>query len=387
MEIKNIKILGYLLLLSILACGFYACTSKQEKTVEIKNVDSIATIQFAKGFTIKYVDGCKVVELYSPRNNELLQKYILYTHDIPASLSDSKIAIYIKIPVKTVTCLSTTHIAFLDKLHLIDCITGIASKDQVNNNDVRKKTENGQIIEIGEADQIQFEKLAQLHPEIIFSYEIPGSATTGSLLINKLEIPQVTVSEFLESHPLGQLEWIKFMAAFFDKEQMAFQIFDSIAAEYNFLLQLSAKAEPKPDIITSLPWKGQWHLSSGNSLMNKYIQDAGGNYVMNNIAAEGNLVLPVEAVYEKALQAQYWINVGVANSRQDIINTDERLSTIEAFKNGNIYNNTAISNINGWSDYYESGVVNPHIVLKDLIKILHPELLPDYELYYYKKLE
>lgn len=381
------KIFSYSLLFCFITYLLSSCTSQQEKKVEILNIDSTATIQFAKGFTIKYIDGCKIVELYSPRNNELLQKYILYRHAIPASLFDSKIAIYIKIPVKTATCLSTTHIAFLDKLHLIDCITGIANKDQVNNKDVKEKTEKGQITEIGEADQIQFEKLTQLQPEIIMSYEIPGSATTGSQLINKLKIPQVTVSEFLESHPLGQLEWIKFIAAFFDKEQMAFHIFDSIAKEYNHLTSLTVQVKNKPTIITSLPWKGQWHLPSGNSLMTKYFEDAGAIYVMNDVASEGNLVLPIEKVYEKALHAEYWINVGTANSKQDIINTDERLEKIKAFSEGNIYNNTAISNANGWSNYYESGVVNPHIVLKDLIKILHPELLPDYELYFYKKLE
>jgi iron complex transport system substrate-binding protein len=121
--------------------------------------------------------------------------------------------------------------------------------------------------------------------------------------------------------------------------------------------------------------------------MAKYFEDAGGTYVMKNIASEGNLVLPIEAVYEKALNAEYWINAGFADSKQYILNTDQRLAKIAALSNGNIYNNTAKSNKNGWSDYYESGVVNPHVILKDLIKILHPELLLDYQLQYYKKLE
>jgi len=31
-------------------------------------------------------------------------------------------------------------------------------------------------------------------------------------------------------------------------------------------------------------------------------------------------------------------------------------------------------------------VTNPHLVLADLIKIFHPELLPDHELYFYQQL-
>lgn len=378
-----ILFLPFLFTIGLWSCKDYVNTEKNYST----HTDSSTTIQYAKGFKIKYIENCKLIEIYSPRDSSLFQKYVLYRDNIPASLSDSKISTYIKIPVHSVTCLSTTHIAFLDKLDLLNVVNGIASKVQVNNAIIKKKAEEESIKEIGEADQIQFEKLAQLHPDIIFTYKIPGNASTATNLINKLKIPQVTVSEFLESHPLGQLEWIKFVAAFFDQEKKATKIFDSIAQAYNELSQLTSKLNNKPTIITSLPWKGQWHLPSGNSLITTYFENAGGTYVMKNDTSEGNLVLPIEKVYGKALNAEYWINAGFADSKEYILNTDKRLEKIAALVNGNIYNNIAIRNENGWSDYYESGVVNPHIILKDLIKILHSELLPDYKLYYYKKLE
>ncbi len=350
--------------------------------------DSLLPIQYAKGFKIKYFSNFKLIEVYSPKDTSIrIQEYILYKDSIPASMADSKMAIYIRIPIQSVACFSTTHIAFLSTLNILDCITAVASINQTNNPSIKNRFEEGKIIEIGEADQIQFEKLADLHPQLIFSYEIPGSASVGNTLINKLKIPQIHVSEFLESHPLGQLEWIKFMAAFFDKEQLASHIFDSLNQEYNDLTKLTASVNNKPNVITSLPWKGQWHLPSGNSLITKYIEDAGGKYVMENNTSEGNLVLPIETVYEKALDADYWINTGIANSIQDILNTDQRLKNLPVLKKGKVFNNTAIVNQNGWSDYYESGVVNPNVILQDLIKILHPELLPNYQLHYYKKLE
>jgi hypothetical protein len=39
------------------------------------------------------------------------------------------------------------------------------------------------------------------------------------------------------------------------------------------------------------------------------------------------------------------------------------------------------------NDFFESGVVRADIVLKDYIRIFHPELLPDYQLTYMKELK
>ena len=40
-----------------------------------------------------------------------------------------------------------------------------------------------------------------------------------------------------------------------------------------------------------------------------------------------------------------------------------------------------------FNDYWESGMTRPDRILKDVIKIFHPDLLPDHQLYYYKKLQ
>ena len=51
-----------------------------------------------------------------------------------------------------------------------------------------------------------------------------------------------------------------------------------------------------------------------------------------------------------------------------------------------IVNNLQVNKFGG-NDYWETGLVEPHIVLKDMIKIFHPDLLPDHELVYYKSIE
>jgi iron complex transport system substrate-binding protein len=52
-----------------------------------------------------------------------------------------------------------------------------------------------------------------------------------------------------------------------------------------------------------------------------------------------------------------------------------------------VYNNDRRTVENGGNDYFESGYLYADRVLADLIAIFHPELMPDHELYYYRRLE
>jgi iron complex transport system substrate-binding protein len=70
---------------------------------------------------------------------------------------------------------------------------------------------------------------------------------------------------------------------------------------------------------------------------------------------------------------------------KDVIVEDNRYGDFKAFRKGNLYNNNARVNANGGNDYWQSGISNPDVVLSDLIKILHPEILPNHNLFYYQK--
>ena len=73
-------------------------------------------------------------------------------------------------------------------------------------------------------------------------------------------------------------------------------------------------------------------------------------------------------------------------TRQQALESDERYGAFDAYKAGRLYNHNARSNDTGGDDYWESGVANPHLVLADLIKIFHPDLLAEHTLHYYRRL-
>jgi iron complex transport system substrate-binding protein len=75
-----------------------------------------------------------------------------------------------------------------------------------------------------------------------------------------------------------------------------------------------------------------------------------------------------------------------ADSKEEIAGIDQRYTRFNPYKKGTLYNSNKRMNDIGANDFWESGVVNPHLILADLVKIFHPELLPDHQLFYYKQL-
>ena len=109
--------------------------------------------------------------------------------------------------------------------------------------------------------------------------------------------------------------------------------------------------------------------------------------MFENQRGSGWLNLDFEIVFSKGWDADFWIGVANFSSLEEMKGMDERYAGFEAFKNKNVFTYTARVNENGANDYFESGQMNPDRLLADHIKILHPQSLPDYELYYYKKLK
>jgi iron complex transport system substrate-binding protein len=96
--------------------------------------------------------------------------------------------------------------------------------------------------------------------------------------------------------------------------------------------------------------------------------------------------MSLEKIFEIALTANLWLNTGEAITSRDILAVDERFGKLPAFISKNMYNNNNLLSETGGNAFYESGVVEPDVILEDLICIFHPQLLPSHRLKYYRKL-
>jgi iron complex transport system substrate-binding protein len=368
---------------------FNACKrSVIQKEVQIISNDIHVDIHYARGFKVDNFGEYKLIHVYNPWQNLEGKSitYLLY----PSGASKPQSVSYdvaVPVPVHRVICTSTTHVAMIGALEETESIAGISGKQYISDSIVRSRIERGEIPDIGYEQSMNYEMILNIKPDVIFMYGVTGDVTAIISRFESLGIPVVLNAEYLENSPLARTEWIKFMSCFYDKLDKGMDFFRVQEEAYVQLKNMVADVTDKPTILSGLPWKNTWWVPGGRSFAAVLIRDAGGRYIWDDDTSGEALPLDIEAVYNKAGQADLWINSGSASTLEELINTDPRLQLFKPFRESQVYNNNARLNSSGGNDYWESGVIYPQIILRDLIHIFHPEILPKHKLVYYKKLE
>lgn len=343
------------------------------------------TIHYAKGFKISKVGASNLMEVTYPYKGATSgYKYLLVKKGTTVPKHDSDVQV-IMVPIERIVCTSTTHIPLLDYLDLSEKLVGFPSTDYISSEKTRKLVDAGKIEELGAEKGMNIEKLAVLKPEAVMSYTM--TANLGQLKkVQELGIPVILNAEYLEEHPLGRAEWIKFMAAFFDKEKEADAVFSTIEKNYLETKKLVASVEKKPTVLSGVLYGDTWFMPGGQNYAAKLINDAGARYLWSADSTKGSLQLSFESVYEKAHAADLWIGVASFSTLEEIKNADERYTKFNPWQIKQVYSYNARKGAKGGSEFLELGYLRPDIILKDLVKIAHPELLPGYELYFHKRI-
>ncbi len=298
---------------------------------------------------------------------------------------DSSTIIYV--PLKKIVCMSTTHISMISAIGEENTISGVSGSGFIYSEQLNKTVEKGQILDVGYESSLNKELILKIAPDLIMMYGI-GSESAGYVSkIEELGMKVLFNADYLETDPLSKMQWIKVFGALYCKERLADSIYDSEVENYNKLKTfISGHITYRPNVLLGLPYKDTWYVSPGNSFASKLISDAGGNYLWKNTESSVSMPYGIENVYLGALNADFWLNIGSARDKAEISLADKRLSDLPCFKKGNLYNNNNRVTVNGGNDYWESGTIYPHLILKDLAKILHPELFNDKTLFYYRKI-
>jgi iron complex transport system substrate-binding protein len=343
---------------------------------------------YARGFEVEYFNHYKVVSVVNPwKNAEVTFQYVLVQcgTPVPAGFEDAQI---VEVPIQSVVALSTTHLPHLEKLGVLDALVGVSRPKQVNSSAVQSKIQQGEVVGVGSRSTLNWEALLELNPDLVMTFGTGNAEFDTFPKLMEFGIPTAIVAEYMETSPLAKAEWMKFTALFFNREAKAESIFADIAKRYEQKVAIAEKVSERPTVFTGFNQSGTWYVPGGESYVAQYLDDAGARYLWAENDARGSLPLDFEAVYERAKNADYWLHVSQDwESTEDVIAQDQRYANFQALQQEQVYNNDARVNAAGGNDYWESGIVNPDVVLADLIKILHPELLPEHELVYYRPLE
>ncbi len=340
-----------------------------------------STLKYAKGFDIQHYNNYTKLTVKAPYQNSIETfEYILVTNK---SKSDLKT---IQIPINSIVVTSTTHIPFLELLNVEDKLAGFPNTDYVSSAKTRSLIEKGFIKDLGHEESINTELLLDLKPDLVVGFSLNSNNKTFST-IEKLGIPVLLNGDWLEETPLGRAEWIKFFGVLFDKEKMADSIFNVLEKNYLEAKDIASKATEKPTVISGGLFKDVWNLPAGDSFEAAFLKDANTNYLWKDSKGKGSLSLNIENVFEKGKDAEFWISPSYYKTLEQLNNANDMYPKLRAVQNKNIFTYVNKQGENGGIIYFELAPARPDLVLKDLIKIAHPELLKNYELTFYERLK
>ena len=364
-------------------CLFVFGSCKKEAVKVDENNQTESNIKYAKGFDIVDKNGVKKLIIKSAyQNSDEIFEYIIQNK----KSKKEEIKNTLSTPIEKIVVTSTTHIPMVELLNEETAIIGFPYSKYVSSEKTRQLIDAGKIKEIGKESSLNTEILLDLQPELVVGYSV-SSADKSLTTIKKAGIKVIYNGDWLEETPLGRAEWIKFFGVLFDKKKQADSIFRIIETNYIEAKNIALKSTKKPSILSgAIMSKDIWNLPAGDSFVAQYLKDANCNYLWQNSSGKGSLSLSFEHVFDKSADADFWIAPGYFSSKEQLLSSNKLYSKFKAFRQNNIYTPSTKKGKTGGVLYYELAPTRPDLVLKDIIKITNPDLLPNYKLTFFEKM-
>lgn len=379
------KIMNFVAM-SLLVFIALSCSGNGRKNnSEVANADSVVDIklQYAKGFTVRTTgDGIRLVDVRDPQKAKgMTYRFALVKKGSTASVPDGYTKV--EVPVKRTILMTMLQLSNFTILDAHDVVKGITGTKNLFDKDILQRVKKGEIVKIGMEGNFDPELVMAAAPDLIF---ISPFKRGGYDAIKETGVTLVPHLGYKELDPLGQAEWIKFVAMFIGKEKEANDIFQGIADRYN---ELKSKVEvvsgKRPTIFSGEMHGGNWHAVGGKNYLAQIFRDAGADYVIKD-ENTGGIPIEYESMYAKAANADYWriLNSFAGDFSYDaLLKSEPRNAMFKAYKEKKvIYCNMKTT------PYYEISPVMPDKVLADFVAIFHPQLVSkDYKPTFYKLLE
>ena len=344
------------------------------------------TFDHATGVSVSYENSYKVVEVTTLAGEEP-QRYILLQcgAEEPEPEGDLRDAQIISVPITSAISLTTTNLPHFAELGAADTVVGVSTAAYVATPEILERTDSGEAKDYAGAEGApNAEAIIGAAPDLLLMDAFGETIVEDANRFVTADVPTVLNADFNEQELLGRAEWLKFTSLFLNAEAAANETFDEIATEYERVAEIAAGADKRPTVFANTPIEGTWFSPGGNSFFAAAIDDANGEYVFGDDESTYSLELDIETVLDKAGDADIWLQAGsVQGSLKDLAKADERFKEFAAFKSGQVWAYDKSMSPGGGNAFFETGYTHAEQVLSDLVKILHPEVLPDHEFEYF----
>ncbi len=375
--------------LFVLLSVFVGCTSASKDEVSIFS-EELYTPKFASGFEIvKAEEGesslLRITKPWQGATDKDQEELLILRggEQKPAGYKGN----VLNEKAERIVALSSTFVAMFDRVEATNLVVGVSGIDYISNPIIGERARTGLVKDVGYDSNLNFELLTTLRPDIVLLYSSSGANSSVVSKLTELNIPYLYIGDYAEESPLGKAEWMVAMAEICGRREQGIKHFEQSAAEYNRLKDMVQSVENRPKVMFNTPYRDVWFMPTANNYMVQLIEDAGAEYIYKGNSTKETKPISVEEAYKLVLDTDFWLNTGaMINSIGELRNQIPKFGDMPVVKRGNVYNNTARRTPMGGSDFWESGVVFPEIVLRDMIAIFHPEIVND-PLYFYMKLE
>lgn len=370
----------------ILFVGFNFSCKENQKQQELASKETQIELKYSTTFKLFEAENYKKIVITKPwqeAEKELIYYLAKDKKFIPKNVEYDA---FVQLPVEKIVLTSTTHIPSLITLKQLDKWVGFPGLNYVSSPEARDLIERNKVTELGQNEALNTERLLELQPDVVVGFAVEGSNKSLNT-IEKTGIPVLYNSDWLDEHPLGKAEWIKFFGTLTETYDLAESEFDKIEKNYLELKAVAEKANHSPTLLSGAMYKDVWYLPGGKSWQAQFLKDANANYVYADTDENGSLSKSFEAVLEQAKDAEYWIGPAQFTSYAEMLESSEHYGEFEAFQNKKIVTIAKTKGETGGVLYYEVAPNRPDLVLRDLVGILHPNLIEVEHFSFFKPLD
>ena len=317
--------LSALFLLSLPACQGGGSKASQTDSVSQQSSEDFAyavTFTHAKGIRVENHPDYKRLILIHPDEGHELATYILYPRGKERPKLSTEPTEYVPVPIQSLACLATPQVGALPLLDAVDLLVGVGDPDYVSEEPLRRRIEAGKVETIAKGMAKDIERIALLRPEV---------------LLQDL---------------MGEQDQDKALSPLYGQD-----------------------------------YQGAWYLPGAYSYVADMLQDAGLRAEVTPDVVTGKPV-SLEYIFAHHRGDKIWIAQPMSQIRtlQDFLALNAHYKDFEAARSGKILvPNKRVSALGG-NDFWQTGVYRPDLILKDLIRLTRPDLLPDYEPVYWMEL-
>ena len=336
-------------------------------------------------------------------------------------------------PLSRLIVMSTSHIGFLDAIGADSVIVGVSGGEYVCDTSVTAGLREGTVADIGYEVSPDYEKIMALRPDLLLTYSVSPVRSQFLSKIESMGIKTFIVNEHLERHPLARAAYVRLFGALAGNMAAADSVLEVVSEDYTNLRdsvqgglcagrtkqdllndtldtkrdrksrqtrQNGSNHEPSSEnaglkiqnprkILVNIPYKDQWFVPGQESYLTTLFKDAGGEILGAMAGGSVSGKISVETAYSLSKDADLWMNVGWCRTLDQLLsvnplfedflrNIQENAAargycsgkdSTDAVSTSVVWNDNKRLNSKGGNDLWESGVVRPDLLLRDLIGI------------------